>query len=107
MFADEFHKGFGDSDALVVGYGHDAADSVVTGFSYSVCDGDEPYGLTLIDGGVAVAGWRYVVAQIVILLKVIPETSAAGPDIDLDRGVPPFFLSKLMSSVQRTQLGSR
>lgn len=107
MFADEFHKGFGDSDSLVVGYGHDAAYSIVKCFSYSVCDGDEPYGLILIDGGVTVDGSGELVAQIVILLKVIPETSAAGPDIDLDRGVPPFFLSKLMSSVQRTQLGSR
>jgi len=34
------------------------------------------------------------VAQIVILLKVIPETRAAAPYVELDGRVPPFFFTE-------------
>jgi hypothetical protein len=72
-----------------------------------VSDGDEAYGSFLVDGCVAVYGPGEFVAQIMILLKVIPETRAAAPYVEFDGRVPPFFLLKLMSSVQRTQSGSR
>ena len=107
LLADEVQQASGDSDALVVWDGDDSADSEVPCLADSVGDGYEADGGTLVDRCVAVDGPRDLVAQIVMLLKVTPETRAAAPDLNGDGGVLPFFLLKVMSSVQRTQSGSR
>ncbi len=62
VFADECHQGFGDSDALIVRYGHDAADPEEPRLSDSVRHGEESDGSILEERHVAVAYRRYAVA---------------------------------------------